>query len=83
MMNLNAAAEFLGWCTVINYSILMLSVAMLASNVGTWAKQLHCRMFDIDKAKLDEKYFDYLANYKLLIFMFNLVPYFALKILAQ
>ena len=83
MININTVAEFLGWCTVINYSILILSAAMLASNVGSWAKGLHCRLFGIDKAKLDEKYFDFLANYKLLIFMFNLVPYFALKMLAQ
>ncbi|MDC1436720.1 hypothetical protein N8303_05660 [Gammaproteobacteria bacterium] len=73
--------EFLGWCTVINYGVLIFSTLMITT-VGDWAKEIHSKLFKISKEKLDAMYFNFLANYKLAIFIFNLAPYIALKIMA-
>jgi len=39
MNNLQIITEFLGWCTVINYAILLFSTIMIMV-VGDWAKLL-------------------------------------------
>jgi hypothetical protein len=38
-------------------------------------------MFDLAEADLSRAYFQYLAQYKILIFVFNLMPYLALRII--
>lgn len=81
-MALNEVANFLGWCTLINTGILVFSTIMLIV-AGNFAIGLHGRMFKMDQTELRKSYFNYLANYKLLILVFNLVPYLALRILAN
>ena len=54
----------------------------MITTVGDWAKEIHSKLFKISKEKLDAMYFNFLANYKLAIFIFNLAPYIALKIMA-
>ena len=80
MNDLSVITAFLGWCTLINYGILLLSTVIVYA-CGDWAKGIHSKMFNISEADLDTLYFNYLGNYKLAIFIFNLVPYIALKIL--
>jgi hypothetical protein len=80
MNNIQIITEFLGWCTVINYGVLLFSTIMIVG-VGDWAKSIHSKLFKISKEQLDPMYFNFLANYKLAIFIFNLVPYIALKII--
>lgn len=75
-------ANFLGWCTLLNLGLLV------ASTVALWVARkpvakLHARLFGIDADKLPAMYFQYLANYKIAIIVFNLVPYLALRILAS
>ena len=38
-------------------------------------------MFGVDEADLPGIYFRYIAQYKILIFVFNLMPYLALRIM--
>ncbi|MFK7733726.1 MAG: DUF6868 family protein [Pseudomonadales bacterium] len=82
-MNISTVTEFLGWCTVLNYGILTLSTIMLVTKTGNWAKGIHSKLFSIPTENLNPMYFNFLANYKLAIFVFNLVPYIALKIVGQ
>lgn len=81
-MNISTVTEFLGWCTILNYGILAFSSIMLATRVGGWAKGVHSGLFRIPVEDLNPMYFMYLGNYKLAIFVFNLVPYLALKIIG-
>lgn len=81
MNDLTLLTAFLGWCTLINFGVLLLSTLMVVV-AGDWAKGIHGRMFGIPTAQLDTLYFNYLAHYKLLFLVFNLVPYVALKLLA-
>ncbi|WP_078459044.1 DUF6868 family protein [Solemya velum gill symbiont] len=64
-----------------NLGILTFSTVMLITNVGDWPKGIHSKLFGVQKEGLDAMYFNFLANYKLAIFIFNLVPYLALKIM--
>jgi len=73
--------SFLGWCTVLNFGMLAFS-AILVMVMRDWMTRTHARMFGVSEADLPRVYFQYLAQYQIAIFIFNLAPYVALKILA-
>ena len=72
---------FLGWCTVINISVLLLSTILLITLKEPILK-IHSRLFGLDEETLSLTYFQYLGNYKVAIYILNLVPYIALKIMV-
>ena len=80
-MNPAALAEFLGWCTILNIAMLAVS-ALLLSFARAWAQSLHARLFDVEEKELRRIYLEWLGRYKMAIFVFNLMPWLALKIMA-
>lgn len=81
MDDLSVITAFLGWCTIINLGILAYSSIMtIVFNASV--KKVHTKMLKVSPEKLDEMYLSFLGNYKLGIFIFNLVPYCALKIMG-
>lgn len=81
MSNIHTLTEFLGWCTVINFGLLGISMISLMA-LRRWVGRIHSSMFNISEEDLSRFYFQYLANFKLIVIVFNLVPYFALKVMA-
>ncbi|WP_372716876.1 DUF6868 family protein [Immundisolibacter sp.] len=81
MNSIETLTTFLGWSTVINFGVLAVAAILLILMRGPISK-LHARMFSLDEAELSRAYFQYLAQYKIAIFVFNLAPYIALKIMA-
>ena len=76
---MQAAREVLGWCTVLNMGVLLfasLYVTVLAEPI----KRIHGRMFGLPEEDLSKTCFQYLAQYKIAIFVFNFAPYVALRI---
>ena len=69
----------LGWCSVINIGILGFATLMLAVG-GRSSRRLHGSLFSLNNEALNQSYFQFLANYKLLILLFNVTPYFALQL---
>jgi hypothetical protein len=47
------------------------------------AMKIHGKMFGLSEEVLSKEYFRYLANYKIAIYIFNLVPYLALRIVIS
>lgn len=80
-MNIEIITEFLGWCAVINCGLLVLSSVLVVAIRGT-ATKMHSKMFNVDEKFLCEAYFQYLGQYKIALLMFNIAPYFALKIMG-
>ncbi|MEN8727560.1 MAG: DUF6868 family protein [Sulfurovum sp.] len=81
MFTLQTLTEFLGWASVINISILLISSISLIL-MRESIMRIHSKMFGLDDTHLSRAYFQYLAQYKIAIFIFNLVPYIALKIMS-
>ena len=81
MFTLQTLTEFLGWASVINISILLISSISLIL-MRESIMRIHSKMFGLDATHLPSAYFQYLAQYKIAIFIFNLVPYIALKIMS-
>lgn len=59
----------------------MFSTVMLLLIKG-FAIKMHSKMFDIEEKDLNRMYFDYLGRFKILVIVFNLTPYIALKIVG-
>ena len=79
MNSLQAAREVLGRCAALNMALLLfagLSVMVLGGPI----RRLHARMYGLSEGDLSRAYFQYLAQYKIAIFVFNLAPYIALRI---
>jgi hypothetical protein len=69
---------FLGWTTVLHIALLCLSTLMFMLMKKTITR-VHSKMFSIPESELPLVYFKFLANYKLLIWVFCLVPYISMK----
>ena len=81
MNSLETFTLFLGWCTAINIGLLMVAAIFVGPMRGP-ISQIHAKMFELNEVDLSRAYFQYLAQYKIAIFVLNLVPYIALKIIA-
>jgi len=81
MDSIETIREFLGWCLAINIGVLFISTIMLIVMRG-WVVKIHASMTGVGEAELPRIYLEFLGNYKILIFVFNLVPYIALRIMA-
>ncbi|MDA9826410.1 hypothetical protein N9B92_03270 [Porticoccaceae bacterium] len=79
-ISIEQLTAFLGWCTLINIGLLLFSTLMIAV-VKDFAINIHSKMFNLDPETLPAMYFEYLGRLKLLVIVFNLVPYVALRII--
>ena len=81
MNSVETFRKFFGWCTVINFGIFMFTaIAILL--MRDWMSGLHGSMFGMDQEEVLESYFAYLANFKIVIIVFNLVPYLSLRMMG-
>jgi Family of unknown function (DUF6868) len=81
MIDIAILASFLGWCTLINASLLILATVILML-FDQPIKRIHSKISGVDMKSMDLAYFNFLGNYKLAIFMLNLAPYCALRIIS-
>jgi len=80
-MTIQTLREFLLWCMVINVGLLVFSSLFILSARG-WICRLHGKMFRLPEEKVASALYKTIAFYKILIFVFNVVPYIALRIIG-
>jgi hypothetical protein len=68
----------LGWCAVINIGLLLwwFLFFMLAHD---WIYQIHGKWFKLSIERFDAIHYAGMAFFKISIWVFNLVPYFAIR----
>lgn len=77
-MTLDTLTLFVGWSTLINMGFLLfatLALVLFKNSITI----LHGSLFGLEPSDLKRAYFQYLAQYKIVIIVFNLVPYLVLK----
>lgn len=79
-MDLTSITALFGWMTVINLGLLIVSTLLLTVFRNKIIR-IHNRVTGLDAATLRPAYLYFLAFYKILIIVFNLIPYLALKLL--
>ena len=81
MNALELLTGFFGWCTAINVGVFAVAAIFVILMRGPIVK-VHSKLFGLDEAELSRQYFQYLGQYKIAIFVLNLIPYIALKIMG-
>ncbi len=71
----------LGWCTLINYALLLFWFGMFVL-AHDGLHRLHGRWFSLSEEKFDAIHYTLMGVFKLGIFLFNLVPYLSMRIVA-
>jgi hypothetical protein len=80
-MTLVTIRSMLAWSTLINMGLLMIWF-LLFLFARDWVYRLHSRWYHIPRDRFDAIHYAGLAFFKILVLMFNLTPYLALRIIG-
>jgi len=80
-MTLETLRAILGWCSIINIGLL-LWWAFAIMVLHDWVYRWHTKWFKLPVDKFDEIHYTGIAFFKIVVFVFNIVPYFALRIVG-
>jgi hypothetical protein len=79
-MNIEQWSDFLGWSALLNY-FLLTTWFLLFVIAKEWLFELHSAWFDISRTHFNVLHYSGIAFYKILLFVFNLMPYLAIRIM--
>ena len=78
-MDIATLTEFFKYCSIINFSILLTAfIILMVTKDFTYNVHTKLGFWEGSKESHKQSMYSLLGNYKILIFMFNIVPYFAL-----
>jgi hypothetical protein len=80
-MDIDSITAFFMWCTILNIALLVLS-SLLCVCAGDWAYRIHSKWFSISRETFNVVIYSFIALYKILVIVFNLIPYIALSIVG-
>jgi hypothetical protein len=80
-MTIDLVRDALLWCFIINIGILLWWF-LFFSLAHEWVYQFHGKWFKLPVDKFDAIHYASMAFFKICIFLFNIVPYFALCIVG-
>jgi len=81
MISVGVIREILGWCCIINFGLLLWW--FLAFTLARdFIYKMHSKRFKITIEKFDAIHYSGIAFFKILILVFNIVPYLALRIIG-
>ena len=78
-MTVELIRDSLAWCAVINIGVLLLWFLGFTL-AHDWIYRMHGKWFKLSEERYDEIIFNMIGGYKLLVFVFNIVPYLAFRI---
>ncbi len=81
-MDLEMLREFFLWCTLINFGLLMWWFAFLVL-AHDWVYEMHTRWFKISKEAFDAIHYGGMMGFKLFVWLFNVIPYITLLVMAD
>lgn len=80
-MTMIEVREMLLWCSILNLGLLMLMFLVFLM-AGKWICRVHGKLWGIPEENIRLSIYRGLATYKLLVFILNVVPYAALRIIG-
>ena len=79
-MNLDQLTEFFKWMTIINIVLLVLSSVLIMILKNVMCK-MHGKLFGIKEDGVALVAYGYLGMYRVLVIVFNIVPYISLLLI--
>ena len=80
-MDIQTIRAFFMWCTIMNGALLVLSFLICAS-AGDWIYRKHSKWFPISRESFNVAIYSFIGIFKILFFVFNVIPYVALVIVG-
>ena len=80
-MSIESLKEFFLWCSIINFGLLMFSF-VLGLLFRDLVFRMHQKLFKVPEEKIFLAYYYFMGFYKILVFVFNFIPYVALQIIS-
>ena len=80
-MTVEMLRAFFGWCTLLNWALMLISFMFIALG-RSWIFRMHAKMFGITEEDVSKALYLLMAGYKMAIFVFCVVPYIVLRIIA-
>jgi hypothetical protein len=80
-MSIEVTRNFLLWCTVINYGVLLVWFLLFAF-AHDWIQRIHGRWFRLSSEQFDALHYGGMTIFKIGIILFNLVPFVVLRIVG-
>ena len=80
-MDIDSIRAFFMWCTILNVALLVFS-SLICVCAGDWVYRIHSKWFSISRETFNVAIYSFIALYKLLVFVFNIIPYIALLIVG-
>jgi hypothetical protein len=80
-MDIQTLTTFFMWCTILNVALLSFS-SMMCICAGDWVYRMHSKWFPIPREVFNVAIYSFIGLYKILVIVFNLIPYIALLIVG-
>lgn len=80
-MDIQTLTSFFMWCTIINTGILFF-LALIYMLVPNLAYRLQSKFIPISRETFDLVFYSFIGLFKVLVLVFNLVPWIALLIIG-
>ena len=80
-MSIQMLTAFFMWCTIINAALLIFSAVMIIP-AQDLVYRIHSKWFSISREAFNIAIYSYLGLFKVVILVFNVVPYVALLIIS-
>ena len=81
-MNTNILRQFFKWCTIIDGALLIVSALCIRFG-GNWIFEYHSEWIPITRDAFNIALYLLLGFFKIIVIVFNLVPYIALVIIER
>ena len=80
-MTIEQIREMLGWCTLINIGLMIFSFILLCV-MRSFVYRMHTKWFPMSEQTFNAIVYSYLGIYKILVIVFNLVPWLAMWMMS-
>lgn len=74
--------EMLGWCSLINIGLLLL-MFVLVTLMRSFVYKMHSKWFPITESQFNIAIYSFFGFYKVVVYVFNIIPWLALCIVAS
>ena len=80
-MDIHTLEQFLFWCMIINLVLMTISLVLVTA-MRPMVLRIHTKMFSVPEDYVDKAIYVFVGVYKLLVFVFIIVPWIVLKFIV-
>jgi len=80
-VDIEMLTRFFMWCSILNTSLLAVSFLILAF-AGDWVYRIHGKWFTMPRETFNVVLYSFVGVYKIIVIVFNIIPWMALAIIG-